>query len=535
MNNQNAYKHFVSESLNIPESLDAYWDIIDIYPEDNPKLALAHYNDGFDFTNRSHGPLTKLRGVIVDLNTGAVVADSYGYNQTLPCNGSIEETQDKIIINTTKSVYLNDPKAAPDEAAKLTVGDVEFDKEKTKLFVGYEGAIVRVFRWGGETFFSTHRKISGVKSAWSARKSFYELYNEMGGPLIDSLFGDEEYSPFCYMFYIANDELRLAGSTRDNRLLFLGVKKVWDEQKYAHGDDDKHGPYWYYNSFEVKYPKFTEEPSAFSTELNRGFIPQEPISVDIANKFLFPNEFATPIPDNDETRNYDPLPNELVIDYSNDGEVKDIYFNYPENKIRDDRLKGGDFIIMYTQDEQGNTIVNRLEPSSFLYRSSIIDNDPNLYHRFVVKMVEFTQSEPSELTSKYPTFIGQNGRELELETPQTRQVYWWSIFHDAVAPSFKKDTEEYLSKYQKDIQNIANFILYEFKKIIDEEERKRIKPETENRFKNLLARARSRSSQYGRKVSPFGKLKGLLYNETGPSLYKMISTIRDIKKYREKQ
>lgn len=432
-------KEIVTEVLGLPSYLNKYWDLINFYPpEGTPQLALAHYNENYDPYNRQHEPLRSIRGTIVDLTNRAVIADSYGYTQNLPCYEPLTEERSAanplgtIQLQTEIATYLNDIEIAPEEVPKVNVGGRVFDKATTKLFLGYEGAMIRIFKWNGQVFFSTHRRIDAVRSNWGGRTPFFTLYNQLGGPNIESLFGAEPYSPYCYMFLIVHNDIRIATSTRDNRIIFIGAKKVWDLERLSQPGQ----PYAWSGQFEVRVPPAGREPDPFSPQLNRALIIQPSVNVEIANKFLFPNTFAPAVPKTDETAAFGVKEHEIVIDYNEDGsQVDEIYFERLPQKIKDERLSGGDFIILYSQTPEGNTIVYRLEPSAFEYRVGITGNNPNLYNRFVTEMVNFTKADPAELVDVYPQYNGAEDRPMSLARPEDRQIYWWSLFYDAVPPS----------------------------------------------------------------------------------------------------
>jgi hypothetical protein len=535
-------KETVRKALNVPTYLDKYWDVIDQYPAGSPQLALAHYNDEYDQYNRQHEPLRSVRGKIIDLETGYVVADSYGYTQTLTCYGpltfeqSSDDSQGTINLETELVSYINSFELAPEEAPKITPGVRKFDQSTTRLFLGYEGAMVRIFKWNNQVFFSTHRKIVGTKSNWSGRTPFYDLFNKLGGPVPESLFGSETHSPFCYMFLIADDAVRIATSTRDNRVIFIGVKKLWNpEEKTVYFPNGL-------PEFNVWVPENTNQPDTFSKKLDRPMIIQPNVDVDTANKFMFPQKFAKDIPNT----SYDAKDHELIVHYDNNGRsVNDVYFKRLPQKIVDERLSGGDFIILYHQNSNGDTMVYRIEPSAFEYRASITSNDPNLYHRFVVEMRSFTVAEPKDL-SKYPKYIRENGTPMELSTVTERQIYWWSLFYDAVSPSYKDEVEKYHSQYERDVDSVARFIMTEYPKLVKalselpegatktpvQEEMKRLTEQTVQRFEDLR-RIAVNGSRVGHQ-GPFSVLRGLLFKETGKSFYKMITAVKSIEKLRSR-
>lgn len=518
-----ATQNLIAKVLGLPTSLNKYWDIIDYYPnEDEPELVLAHYNDEFDPHNRMHEPLRSVRGTIVDLKAGVIVADSYGYTESLPCHSPIssvvsnDNPQGSFSFETDLYTYNMKKEDAPEEVPKISIGARTFDQSKTKLFIGYEGALIRIFKWKNTVFFSTHRRISAIRSSWGGRTPFLKLYEQLDGPPLDSFFGEEAYSPYCYMFLIADNDIRLSTSTSDNRLVFIGFKQIWEPGTFP-------GP----SSYEVKFPTVGVQQSTFSTSRNSGLLIQPSISVDIANKFMFPSKFASRIPEGVEAKE-----NQLFIEYNEDGtQVKDIYFNYPEEPVKDERVSGGDFIILYTESPTGETFVYRLEPLAYKYRADVTSNNPNLYNRFVTEMVNFVKSEPKDTNSYIRKFPAFKLKDLDIFSLKGRQVYWWSIFYNAVPPSYKDEVNGFFSRYEKDINRIANYILTGFASA-GPEEQKRINDQTKKRFEDLY---RMTTQFSGRNRGPYAVLKNFLHNETSGSLYRMITTIQNIEKLKKKE
>jgi hypothetical protein len=524
-------KAYVAKILGLDSNLNAFWDIIDSYPKDekvNPQLVLVHYNEKLDVYNRSHEPLLRIRGIIIDVVTGAIVCDSYGHTQSLPCYDYLSEENENISVPTQVSMYLG---SDVEENAKITIGTRCFDKNTTKLFLGYEGAMVRVFKWNNKIFFSTHRRIDASKSNWGGRREFTDLYNELKGPSLESFFGNESYSPYCYMMLIAHNEIRLATSTRDNRIIFIGMKKVWDPSVYAIAN----GPYEWVEEYPINIPKDSEDSSIFSNDHNHSLIIQPSIDVKIANKFLFPSKFADDLTSKNDS--YKAKERELVVEYEIDSNsVSNVYMNH-SGPVGSDELAGGDFIIIYTHTPDGKTVVYRLESPAFEYRVKVTKNDPNLYHRFAVKMVKFTKSEGSDLHEKYPLYVNERGRTMSLKTPLERHTYWWSLFYDAVAPCYKDEVDGFLKRYISDVERIATFIFNDYPKLKDKlveksEERKRISPQTQERFEDIRGIATA-TREHGQ--SPIKIINNLLYKETGPSLYRMITTVRNLEKLKAVQ
>ena len=531
-------KAFVGAALGLDPALDTFWDIIDQYhgeDPDSPQLVLAHYNDKFDPLNRFHAPLRKIRGEIVDLDTGAIVASSYGYTETLPCYEPLifERGSDNpggVVSMVTETVkYTNSYELAPEEPAKLGIGTRKFQSENIVFAIGYEGTMIRIFKWHDKVFFSTHKRIDASRSQWGDRTTFAELWMKLQGPDLESFFGQEMYSPYCYIFLLVDNEVRLASSTRDNRIVFVGVKKVWTEESYSY----KNGPYHWPGYLELELPEPEKDTSPFSANPNHALVFQPRIDVEMANKFLFPHKYAPDFPDTPEAAAFDVKNNELLIQYNQNGKsIDEIYFKrtYPKGAVIDDRLAGGDFIIAQVRDANGETTVYRIQSPAFNYRVKITDDDPVLYHRFVTKMVDFTKAEPKEILDEYPKYTDNQGKPPNLGEPEERMTYWYSLFYDAVAPAFKDKVDGFYDQYEADNKKVAKFILNEFRSLKDAEELKRVGERTHARMNDLYNRAAG-----ARGDRQFIVLRNLLYNETGPSYYRMIRTVRDIEKYRNQK
>src|SRR5579872_1446539 len=136
---ENDLKARVASILGIVES--PAWRIIDQVPEDN--LVLAHYDSEANLNQWGF-----LRGYIVDVKEGVVVCGSYGYSPTITVS------------------HLD-----PTEDGTLTLRDdfgnaYVFPQGRYQLKRGFEGVILRVFKYRGKVYHASHRKINPVRSRW---------------------------------------------------------------------------------------------------------------------------------------------------------------------------------------------------------------------------------------------------------------------------------------------------------------------------------------------------------------------------------
>lgn len=462
----------IREICNLPTSLDDYWSIIDHYPNpESPELVMIHTTNDYDPFNPEHDPLRQVRGLVIDLVAKRIVAKPLGHTPILPLHEPLSLKQDKVQVPTLISKYQQG-------RVMQTVGIQTFDHPRLDL--GYEGAILFIWKWHGKIFISSHRSIDGTKSHWGGRTPFYQLYQQMKGPAPESLFGPEEDSPYTYVFLVVHDEIRLASSNRENLVLYLETKECW------------------------------KPPAAMSSKVPPCHH-QKPCTLELANQFTFPRSFAT--------RDPSLSTNELKVVYKDD-EAQKIY--YGPGKNRDVRLQGGDFVLL--TDQQG--FIWRLESPGYQYRAQVMGNDPNYYHQFVAKMPFFTRAYPQEILSQYPRYFW-NGEELRLETPTQRQVYWWTLFYDAVPPYLKKDVEEYLKKYHKEIHQVARWVLTQ---TLTEEEQRFFPEKIRERIQQLKDAAKM-----GYRKEIHENLVNLLYKETGTTFYKLKRCIEKLENFRKKK
>lgn len=176
----------VSSILGIPAG---GWSVVDTADEGN--LALVHYDD---VDGPAVSALWKLRGVLVDTEVGAVVADSFGYTAVATCDA-----------------------LAPDNDGMLRIvadsGETHtFPMDNVVIKRGFEGVVLRAIWRKGAMRLITHRKIDPSRSRWGSSKSFVAMYHEAGGPKAEELFDTSKpYSDTCYTFLVVHPDL-LVGS-----------------------------------------------------------------------------------------------------------------------------------------------------------------------------------------------------------------------------------------------------------------------------------------------------------------------------------
>lgn len=157
------------------------WEVVD--SKDN--LALVHYTDDADMAAYGH-----LRGILVDLEVEAIIADSFGYTPTAVAS--------QLEIGENGRISIVDEDGT----------NHSFNPEEAIIKRVFEGVVIRAIWHKSQFYRITHRKINPVRSHWGTPKSFLALYDEANGPTAEQLFDTSKpYSSTCYDFLVSAEPL----------------------------------------------------------------------------------------------------------------------------------------------------------------------------------------------------------------------------------------------------------------------------------------------------------------------------------------
>lgn len=297
------------------------WEITDSDPENN--LYLVHYTPQADMSKYK-----MLRGLVIDVQAKTIVGRSFDYAPTIVSN--------TLSVEDDGCYHLQDVQ-----------GDEYLVKASTsRLKVGYDGTLMRVFKHNGKVYHSTHRRLHTERSRWGKSMPFEEMYYYLGGPKDEELFSPEsKYSPYCHIFIMVHPDV--LNVSKENVgggfLVYLGSKKMWSvlPQECPYGEETQ-------IDSSLRTPKVLEAlPPNFSRERDGPVIihPQD-VSLTEAHNHLK-------------------------------------WGFYPPSSTSDPRLSSGEFIMVYQHNEHGEiTDMYRINSISYNWRLSMRDNDPNLLHRF---------------------------------------------------------------------------------------------------------------------------------------------------------
>lgn len=81
--------------------------------------------------------------------------------------------------------------------------------DNTTFQRAYDGTVVNIIRYAGKTYYTTGRRLNHVVEQF--KPDYKSIYQSLGGPSEDELFGDCFTYPYCYSFQLCNAETSFAG------------------------------------------------------------------------------------------------------------------------------------------------------------------------------------------------------------------------------------------------------------------------------------------------------------------------------------
>ena len=505
-------KSVCREVLGLDESLDNYWDMIDSYSmENNTFIILCHYNKNVDFMRKSHQSLANVRGVIVDVPNKKVVSFMSGYNEDLEVDGMITEVTDDGVthyeVETTVEKFYNTEADGDAEQAKVTYGTRKFS-DKAKFYVAYEPVVVRFFKWNGRVFFSTHKRLVCNHTSWGdgTNANFETILTELGGERFlsgESLFGVEENSPYTHSFMMVHAGTRLVSAFNESRLFYIGVTgRGFNSVTFGEIQSE------YETS--PKIPELSTEPEDYTIGDIKPLIMHKNISVEMCNKILFPNQLAIDTEEDDE-KVFEL--NEMRIVYDDNHVPVDVVCK--KSNFVDASLQAGDSVVVIDWDASTQqTRMFKLVGVSYRHRSLITMNNPNLYSQYVRGIQSAIKASESEFKTSFPLYSDDDGDSVNYGNVHVRKDIYNYVFELSVSSSRKDQVRTFATRFTQDINRTADKILRNTQSLIDNIRNKN----TINRISDIANRSNGQTKT----------ARGLLYNETGAGLYKIISEVKKV-------
>ena len=161
-------------------------------------MAILHYEDDADMSTHGH-----LRGTLVDLETDAIIADSFGHTPTAICSELVIVNNCIVVKDTEGVVHVFDMAHLLDPVVMKRV---------------FEGVVLRALWRKGKFHLITHKRIDASRSKWGSYKYFLTMYEEAGGPTAEQLFDTSKpFSSTTYDFLVVDQGLLVGTRQRVNK------------------------------------------------------------------------------------------------------------------------------------------------------------------------------------------------------------------------------------------------------------------------------------------------------------------------------
>lgn len=140
--------------------------------------------------------LIHLRGIIVDVDVEVILATSQGYTDTAVSDGLMADGGDIALVDTDEKYHL-------------------FPAGEYTAYYALDGAVVRLFWYGGKLFVATHRAMwlydAPQRSRWGSGPTFHEMIELCGVPPVDELFDTSVMnSDTCHLFLLCHPSLNVS-------------------------------------------------------------------------------------------------------------------------------------------------------------------------------------------------------------------------------------------------------------------------------------------------------------------------------------
>jgi hypothetical protein len=464
------------------------WSVVDT----EEHLALLHYVDDADLSTVGH-----IRGMLVDLEAGAVIADSFGYTPTSVSSELIPVNDRLTIVDTESTTHV-------------------FNLNECVIKRVFEGVVIRVIWHKSKLYKITHKKINSHRSRWGSSRYFVTMYEEAGGPTAEQLFDTTKpYSNTCYEFLVVDQSLLVGTRQKVTKPYIVCLAQRTME---INRPDDEVAP---------GVPTFTTDDTICGLVDIPLIHDPQPLSLKEANdhlKFGYYNEF---VPDDKRL-----MTGEAVLVYKMvDGVISDIVKVHSPSFDWRVNLRGNNPNIV----NQFYSLLNTVYPD--------ITSDSQ-WDSFKSKFIVFPLYDEASLRELYTdtgAILGLPIREVsrsDYANIDSRIYLLWLNYLVSLPPHLQSDGLDIYNNFVNDRDDLINWI-----QCIEASNKDIDSLDYHRRVKALIKAARNLSRDRinsGNNYSSNGSymklslviknvIRNLINKENGPSLYTLV---REMKKSR---
>jgi hypothetical protein len=325
-----------------------------------------------------------IRGCVVDLKHDKLVVPCYGRITTI--------VSPMIHFEKGKTTVMEDSDGET----------IELDQNEVRFSYGFEGPVLRIYKNNGTIYCSTNRRLDCTKSRWGTKKTFLEMFKEIGGDkILEKAFPEKlKYSSHFLSFIVVHPDMLLCTKQNvgEGYLVYLGSQRCLYPEDCPYPLD------------EVDWNTYAGLKSKFDAPF---------ITTD-----MFESAIGSKIP-------YCPSP--LSIDEVN----RHLLVGYGKKHSNDIRTGSGEFIIAYLSQDKSPYAQERLfrfVSPSYDHRLKMRNEDPNLLHQFYCLSSEAHLSD-AEYEMRYPWLEYE---EVKKEEAEEGKIMFWNRGKRAVAPDWQK-------------------------------------------------------------------------------------------------
>lgn len=323
-----------------------------------------------------------IRGCVVDLNAEKVV---------VPCYGRITSVLTPMIHFDEGKMSIEDSEG---DSIVLEQNDVRFS-------YGFEGPVLRIYKNNGKIYCSTNRRLDCTKSRWGTKKTFLEMFKELGGETIleNAFDSTKKYSSHFLTFIVVHPDMLLCTKqyVGSGYLVFLGSQRCFNEDDCPYPSD------------EVDWNTYSNPKDRYEAP----FITTDMFETAISCKLPY-------------------CPSSLTLDEVN----RHLLMGYGSKHSNDIRTGSGEFIIAYVSQNKSfsQERLFRFVSPAYDHRSKMRNEDPNLLHQFYCLSSEAHLSD-AEYEMKYPWLEYE---EVKKEEAEEGKIMFWNRGKRVVAPDWQK-------------------------------------------------------------------------------------------------
>lgn len=192
----------VERILNLDSKYRKYWIISDRVEDEQQYLVVFSYIGKGE--NMYELYVSKYRGFVIDIKNNIIVAKSYGITEQYQHNQFYHEYENGIL-------------------------------EKYRMYRAYEGVLLRVFKYNGQLYICTHRKLDFKLSMYRPGCTFKEMFDSFeGSEKMMNLISDSLIFNRCvYYLFMVHEKLAVADTNNKNfGIYYFCAQSMFDDKIY---------------------------------------------------------------------------------------------------------------------------------------------------------------------------------------------------------------------------------------------------------------------------------------------------------------